>query len=73
MEKYDGIIIGAGPGGIFTAWEIVQKRQDLKVAIYETGYPLDKRKCQIDGKKIKKCINCHTCAIMIGFDREKTH
>ena len=64
---YDVIIIGAGPGGIFSAWELMQKRPDLKVAVFEAGYPLEKRRCPIDGEKVKSCIHCSTCAIMKGF------
>lgn len=65
--KYDVAIIGAGPGGIFSAYEFMKKAPDLKVAVFEAGYPLEKRKCPIDGDKVKSCINCHTCAIMNGF------
>jgi len=65
--KYDIIIIGAGPGGIFSAYEFATKRPDLKVAVFETGSPLEKRKCPIDGDKVKSCIKCKTCAIMSGF------
>lgn len=65
--KYDVVIIGAGPGGIFSAYELMQKAPELKVAVFETGNPLEKRHCPIDGKKIKSCINCSTCAIMNGF------
>ena len=64
---YDVIIIGAGPGGIFAAYELVQKTKNLKIAIFEKGKPLNKRKCPIDGDKIKSCINCKTCSIMSGF------
>ena len=67
MNHYDVIIIGAGPGGIYTAWELVKRRPELKVAVFESGNPLDKRKCPIDGKKVKACIKCKTCAIMNGF------
>ncbi len=67
MKKYDVIIIGAGPGGIFTALELTEKRPDLKVAVFEKGYPLEKRKCPIDGENVKSCIKCPTCAIMSGF------
>jgi uncharacterized FAD-dependent dehydrogenase len=67
MENYDVIIIGAGPGGIFSAYELTKKAPDLKVAVFEAGHPLEKRKCPIDGKKVKSCINCETCAIMRGF------
>ena len=65
--KYDIIIIGAGPGGIFSAYELTKLRSDLKIAVFEAGNSLEKRKCPIDGKKITSCINCKTCAIMNGF------
>ncbi len=65
--KYDVIIIGAGPGGIFTAYELMQQKPELKVAVFEAGHPLNKRHCPIDGKKIKTCIGCKSCSIMSGF------
>ena len=64
--KYDIVIIGAGPGGIFSAYELAKKSK-LKVAVLEEGAPLEQRHCPIDGKKIKSCINCKTCSIMNGF------
>lgn len=64
---YDVIIIGAGPGGIYSAYELTKKNSDLKIAVFETGNELSRRKCPIDGEKIKSCINCKTCAIMSGF------
>lgn len=67
MNRYDVIIIGAGPGGIFAAYELMQKAPEQKVAVFESGNPLEKRRCPIDGKKIKSCVNCKTCAIMSGF------
>lgn len=67
MNNYDVIIIGAGPGGIFSAYELVQSSKKLKIAVFEAGNPLSKRKCPIDGDKIKSCIHCKTCAIMSGF------
>lgn len=65
--KYDVIIIGAGPGGIFAAFELMQNNSDLKVAVFEAGHELSKRHCPIDGKKIKSCIGCKSCSIMSGF------
>lgn len=65
--KYDILIVGAGPGGIYSSYELMKKNPNLKVAVFESGNPLEKRKCPIDGKKIKSCINCKTCAIMNGF------
>ncbi len=64
---YDVVIIGAGPGGIFSAYELVKKKPELKVAVFESGNELKKRKCPIDGEKVKNCIHCATCAIMNGF------
>lgn len=65
--NYDIIIIGAGPGGVFTAYELAKAQRDLKIAVFELGSPLNKRKCPIDGKKVKSCIGCPVCAIMSGF------
>jgi uncharacterized protein len=64
---YDVIIIGAGPGGIFSIYELTKKCPDLKIAVFETGNTLEKRHCPIDGKKIKSCISCKPCSIMNGF------
>ena len=65
--KYDVVIIGAGPGGIFAAYELMQKKPSLRVAVLEAGHPLNKRYCPIDGDKIKNCIGCKSCSIMSGF------
>ena len=64
---YDVMIVGAGPGGIFTAYELLEQRPDLKIAIFEMGNELTKRHCPIDGVKIKSCVHCKTCSIMSGF------
>ena len=64
---YDVLIIGAGPGGIFSAYELVKQRPDLHIGVFESGHALEKRKCPIDGVKIKNCINCKSCSIMSGF------
>ena len=64
---YDVMIVGAGPGGIFSAYELSLLRPELKIAVFESGNRLDKRKCPIDGVKVKHCIGCKTCAIMNGF------
>jgi len=59
--KYDIIIVGAGPGGIFASYELVKKNPEVNVAVFETGHSLEKRVCPIDGDKIK------SCSIMNGF------
>ena len=65
--NYDVIIIGAGPGGIFAAYELMQHDPSLHVAVFEAGHSLEKRHCPIDGEKIKTCIGCQSCSIMSGF------
>jgi uncharacterized protein len=65
--KYDVIIIGAGPGGIFSAYELANAGKNLKIGVFELGRPLDKRHCPIDGEKIKSCVKCPVCSIMSGF------
>ena len=66
-KRFDVIIIGAGPGGIFSAYELMKNNKNLKVAVFDMGNSLEKRKCPIDGDKIKTCINCEHCSIMSGF------
>ena len=67
IMNYDVIIIGAGPGGIFSAYELSLQNPNLRVAVFEAGHALNKRHCPIDGDKIKSCINCKSCSIMSGF------
>ena len=68
MKKiYDLIIIGAGPAGIFAAYEAIKLKPDLKICILEKGNPLDKRGCPITEGKSKKCVKCKNCSIMHGF------
>ena len=64
---YDVIIIGAGPGGIYAAYELTKENNGLKVAVFEAGKRLEERICPIDGVKVKSCINCPSCSIMSGF------
>ena len=65
--NYDVLIIGAGPGGIFSAYELIKQDPNLRVGVFEAGHALGGRKCPIDGNKIKSCIGCKTCSIMSGF------
>ena len=65
--KYDVIIVGAGPGGIFSAYELTKLNPELKVCVIESGTELKKRRCPIDGDKVKSCVKCKSCAIMSGF------
>ncbi len=65
--NYDVLIIGAGPGGIFSAYELTLRNPNLKIGVFEAGHPLNKRKCPINGTTVKSCIGCKSCSIMSGF------
>ena len=67
MKHYDVIIVGAGPGGIFTAYELTRLDPALKIAVFEAGHTLEQRHCPIDGDKVTACLNCKSCSIMSGF------
>ena len=64
---YDVIVIGAGPGGIYAAYELMERAPHLNVAVFESGNTLNKRRCPIDGRRVKTCIQCKSCSIMSGF------
>ena len=63
--KYDVIIIGAGPSGIFCAYELLKEKPDLKVLMIEKGRSIERRQCP--KRKTKKCVNCKPCSITTGF------
>ena len=63
----DVLIVGAGPGGIFTAYELIERNPNLKIVVFEAGHALEQRHCPIEGEKIKSCIHCKSCSIMSGF------
>lgn len=67
MTHYDLIIVGAGPAGIFTAYEAIRLRPNLKICILEKGVELSKRKCPISEGQSQKCVRCKNCSIMHGF------
>lgn len=64
---YDIIIVGAGPGGIYCAYELVKQNPKLKILLLERGHALEKRKCPINSNASDKCVNCIICSIMNGF------
>ncbi len=66
MEKqYDVIIIGAGPSGIFCAYELKRQKPDCRVLIVEKGRSIEKRACP--KRTTKKCVGCQPCSITTGF------
>jgi hypothetical protein len=62
---YDVAIIGAGPAGIFSALEITKLKPEWKIAIFEKGPQIHKRKCLI--REGKKCPPCKTCNLLCGW------
>ncbi|MBD8498100.1 NAD(P)/FAD-dependent oxidoreductase [Paenibacillus arenosi] len=55
MSKYDVIVVGAGPAGIFTCYELMLKAPQLKVALIDKGHDIYRRNCPILEEKIQKC------------------
>ena len=66
-QMYDVMSVGAGPGGIFSAYELSKRKPDLRIAVFDAGHALEKRCCPIDGVRVKSCIGCKPCSIMNGF------
>ena len=65
MNKYDVIIIGAGPSGIFCAYELMRQKSDMKVLMIEKGRSIEKRQCP--KRTTKVCVGCKPCSITTGF------
>ena len=66
MEKYDLIIVGAGPAGIFTAVELLRHGSNKKILLVEKGKSVEQRRCP--KAELGHCVNCRpTCAITTGF------
>ena len=65
MDKYDLIIVGAGPAGSFCAYELIKNKPDAKILILEKGKSMEKRICP--KRTTGKCVDCKTCAITAGF------
>jgi len=75
MKKYDVVIVGAGPAGIFAAYELFKKNPNLKVALIDKGLDIHARSCPILEGKVEKCpvrkdntSGCYpACSITNGF------
>ena len=66
MKKFDVAIVGAGPAGLFSAYELITKNSKLKVALIDKGHRAETRMCpmKVNGGK---CLNCNPCQIMSGY------
>ena len=64
--KYDVIIIGAGPAGLFAAYELITNNKKLKIALIDKGFRVKKRVCPMNKNGIP-CQNCNPCAILAGY------
>lgn len=63
---YDVIIIGAGPAGLFSAYELITNNNNLKICILDKGSKVEKRICPMNKNKIP-CQNCNPCSILSGY------
>ena len=66
MKKYDVAIVGAGPAGLFCAYELIESNNKLKIALIDKGHKAETRMCpmRINGGK---CMNCPICQNLSGF------
>ncbi len=66
MKKYDVVIVGAGPAGLFCAYELIENNKKLKIALIDKGKRAETRMCpmKVNGGK---CVNCPTCQILSGY------
>ena len=65
MKNYDVIIVGAGPSGIFCAYELIHQKPDIRVLMLEKGRRIEERQCP--KRQTKVCVRCKPCDISTGF------
>jgi len=64
--KYDVIIVGAGPAGLFSAYELITKNSKLKIALLDRGSCVKNRICPMNKMGVP-CKNCNPCGILSGY------
>ena len=62
----DVVIVGAGPSGLFTAYELITKNKNLKVTILDEGRKVKTRVCPMNKLGVP-CQNCNPCNILSGY------
>lgn len=62
---FDVVIVGAGPAGLFTAYELITKNKNLKICLIDKGKRAENRACPM--KTLGKCVNCNPCHILSGY------
>lgn len=66
MKKYDAIVVGMGPGGVFTAYELIKQGKNKNILLIEEGKRVQERYCPIE--KTGNCVKCKPfCSITCGF------
>ena len=65
-DIYDVIIVGAGPAGLFSAYELIVNNPKLKIMLIDEGKLADKRVCPMNKFNVP-CANCKPCQILSGF------
>lgn len=66
MKSYDVVIVGAGPAGLFAAYELITNKKDINVLVLDKGRTVKKRYCPMNTEKTA-CINCNPCNILSGY------
>ena len=66
MKQYDVVIVGAGPAGLFAAYELIENNKNLKILLLDKGRLASNRACPMNKNKIN-CVNCNPCQILSGF------
>jgi uncharacterized FAD-dependent dehydrogenase len=64
VEKFDVVIVGAGPAGVFAALELTAAADAPSVLILEKGHAIERRKCPA---RERGCVDCRVCDIMTGW------
>lgn len=64
--KYDVIIVGAGPAGIFSALELIKNNPRLKILMIEKGKDIDRRHCPMNSSGVA-CMSCPECDLVSGW------